>query len=353
MVGRGVTVRLHNGDIAELLLQAAGQHDGHRRLALERASKEAWRWPEQAADVAASGRALTTLRSVGPWVAEQIEGWIEEPPPVPEPDPTHRNFLTFAQVVAVVAADPTWLSAPHGDLQMHTTDSDGHLELPDMVDAARAAGLAFASITDHSESLKIAHGQDAVRLKDQGVRIETLNERFAGSGFRVLRSIEMDVFEDGSGDMDPAVLAELDLVLGAFHSKLRSREDVTERYLAALRNPDVQVLAHPTTRMFGRRAGLIADWPRVFAEAARLGKAVELDATPRRQDLPVDLARIAVAEGVQWFSMGSDAHYAEELENLPFAMATAILAGVPRDRVIAYRTADEVVAWASALREAA
>jgi histidinol phosphatase-like PHP family hydrolase len=78
---------------------------------------------------------------------------------------------------------------------------------------------------------------------------------------------------------------------------------------------------------------------------------VELDATPRRQDLPVDLARIAVAEGVEWFSMGSDAHEAAELENLPFAMATAILAGVPRDRILAYRSADEVVVWAADLKE--
>jgi histidinol phosphatase-like PHP family hydrolase len=346
-----VTASLHNGEIAALLLQAAAEQDGHRKLALERASKEAWRWPEEAAVVAASGRELTTLRSVGPWVAQQMAGWIEHPPPVPEPHPTHRNFLTFAQVAATLETDPTWLTAPHADLQVHTTDSDGHLDLPDMVEAARATGLAYMSITDHSESLSIAHGQDAVRLKDQGVRIEALNEELAPTGFRVLRSIEMDVFDAGEGDMDPAVLADLDLVLGAFHSKLRNREDATERYLAALRNPDVHVLAHPTTRMFGRRAGLVADWPRVFAEAARLGKAVELDATPRRQDLPVDLARIAVAEGVRWFSMGSDAHYAEELENLPFAMATAILAGVSRDRIIAYRAADEVVAWAAELRE--
>jgi histidinol phosphatase-like PHP family hydrolase len=348
-----VTDALHNGEIAELLLQAAAEQEGHRKLALERASKEAWRWPEEAADVAASGRPLTALRSVGPWVAEQIERWLDEPPQVPEPDPMYRNFLTYAQLTAAIATDPTWLSEPHADLQVHTTDSDGHLDLPDMVEAASATGLAYMSIADHSESLTIAHGQDAVRLKDQGVRIDALNEELAPTGFRVLRSIEMDVFDNGEGDMDPAVLAELDLVLGAFHSKLRSKDDATERYLAALRNPDVHVLAHPTTRMFGRRVGLVADWPRVFAEAARLGKAVELDATPRRQDLPVDLARTAVAEGVQWFSMGSDAHYAEELENLPFAMATAILAGVPRERIIAYRSADEVLAWAAELRELA
>ncbi len=343
----------HNGELAELLLQAAAEQEGHRKLALERASKEAWRWPEEAADVAGSGRPLTDLRSVGPWVAEQIEGWLLEPPPVPEPDPTRRGYLTFAQVTSALATDPTWIAAPHGDLQMHTTDSDGRLAFLDMIAAAQASGLAYAAITDHSESLTIAHGQDAVRLKDQGARIDAVNDELEahGAAFRVLRSIEMDVFDEGEGDMDAAALADLDLVLGAFHSKLRSRDDATERYLAALRNPDVHVLAHPTTRMFGRRAGLVADWHRVFAEAARLGKAVELDATPRRQDLPVDLARIAVAEGVRWFSMGSDAHEAAELGNLPFAMATAILAGVPRDRILAYRSVDEVLAWAAELRD--
>jgi histidinol phosphatase-like PHP family hydrolase len=346
-----VSPTLHNGEIGALLLEAAAEHEGHRRIALERAGKEAWRWPEEAADLADGGRSLTELPSVGPWVAEQIARWLEEQPAVPEPDETRRDFLTYAQVRAALADDPAWEASPHADLQIHTTDSDGHLELPDMVAAAHATGLAFMSITDHTQSLKVANGQTAEELLDQGRRIDEVNEGFRaeGSVFRVLRSVEMDVFDHGEGDMDPDTLAQLDLVLGAFHSKLRSTEDATERYLAALRNPHVHVLAHPTTRMFGRRRGLIADWKRVFAEAARLGKAVELDATPRRQDLPVDLARIALAEGVEWFSMGSDSHYEEELRNLPIAMAIAALAGIPRERILAYRRADEVIAWAAAL----
>ena len=101
--------------------------------------------------------------------------------------------------------------------------------------------------------------------------------------------------------------------------------------------------------MYGRRPGLMADWPRVFAEAARLGKAVELDATPSRQDLNVELARLAVAAGVRWYSIGSDAHSAFELGFLPFGMATGALAGVPRERVLNYRPAAEVRAWAAAL----
>jgi DNA polymerase (family 10) len=218
-----------------------------------------------------------------------------------------------------------------------------------MAAAARVAGRAYIAVTDHSESLRVAGGQTVEELRDQGRRIAALNAE-ATDGFRILRSIEMDIVAEGEGDMDPAALAELDLVLGAFHTGLRSPVDATERYLAALRNPDVHVLAHPTTRMFDRRVGLVADWARVFAEAARLGKAVEIDATPRRQDLPVDLARIAVAEGVRWFSIGSDAHAAEELVNLPIGFAIAALAGVPRERILNYRTPDEIIAWARGLR---
>ncbi|MGH7541055.1 MAG: PHP domain-containing protein, partial [Gemmatimonadota bacterium] len=210
----------------------------------------------------------------------------------------------------------------------------------------------YIAITDHSKSLTIANGMDEGRLADQIRRIDASNAERADAGetFRILRSIEMDVFSDGSADMEPGALAPLDLVLGAFHTKLRVVEDQTERYLAALRNPSVHVLAHPQARMYGRRTGLTADWPRVFAEAARSGKAVELDATPARQDLGVELARIAVAEGVRWYSIGSDAHIALELELLPFGLATAALAGVPRDRVLNYLPAEEVTAWAEGLR---
>jgi histidinol phosphatase-like PHP family hydrolase len=184
--------------------------------------------------------------------------------------------------------------------------------------------------------------------------VDRLNAAAAerGSGFRILRSIEMDVLEDGSGDMDPAALASLDLVLGAFHTKLRIIEDATERYLAAPRNPTVHGLAPPVARMYGRRVGLSADWQRVFEEAARLGKAVEIDATPARQDLNVDLTRLAVASGVRWFSIGSDAHAAAELAFLPFGLAIAALAGVPRERILNYRSADEVRAWAPGIGDA-
>jgi histidinol phosphatase-like PHP family hydrolase len=340
---------LSNADLGELLLGAAGAEETpHRRLALERAARATRFWPEEAFDLVEEGRSLTTLASVGPWVAARIHGWIEASPAVPEIPADRDGYLTLAQVRRVLAEDPAWETTPHADLQVHSTDSDGSLPLEEMAEAARSAGRTFMAVTDHSRSLTIAHGQDEVRLAEQGQRITALNARYAEGGgrFRVLRSIEMDVFDDGSGDMPDEALAALDLVLGAFHTKLRSPEDATERYFAALRNPTVHVLAHPQARMYGRRVGLRADWPRVFEAAARSGKAVELDATPYRQDLSVDLATIANDAGVRWFSMGTDAHSAGELHNLPFAMATAALAGIPRDRILNYRSAEEVVAWA-------
>jgi histidinol phosphatase-like PHP family hydrolase len=187
-------------------------------------------------------------------------------------------------------------------------------------------------------------------LVEQGRAIDALNADFESIGdpFRVLRSMEVDLFSDGSLDMDEASLAGLDLVLGAFHSKLRSTADETDRYVAALRQPRLHVLAHPKARMYGRRVGLVADWPRVFGEAARLGTALELDATVWRQDLDVELATLARAEGVRWFSIGSDAHSAAELEFLPFGMAIAKRAGIPREQILNYRSVDFVRSWAAA-----
>jgi histidinol phosphatase-like PHP family hydrolase len=339
---------LSNGDLGELLWNAGQQEKDHRRRALERASRAARFWSEEAFELANGGRSLTELNAVGPWVAERIQSWFDDPPAVPEPEEARRGFLTLAEVRRTLDADPTWESAPCADLQMHTTWSDGTLPLEEMVDAARALGRRFIAITDHSQALEIAHGMSAERLTDQGGVIDALNHAFEGAGdpFRILRSQEVDLFADGSIDMDDDSLSSLDLVLGAFHSALRVKEDQTERYVAALRQPRLHVLAHPKARMYGRRPGLNADWHRVFAEAAAQGKAVELDATVWRQDLNVELATIAREEGVEWYSIGSDAHRAEELELLPFGMATAALAGIPRERILNYRQVEFVRSWA-------
>ena len=338
---------LTNGDLGELLGAAAREETDHRRKALTRASRAARFWPEEAGELAGSGRPLTELRAVGPWIAERIEAWLEAPPAIPEPEETRRGFLTYAEVRRTLDADPAWEATPHADLQMHTTWSDGSLPLEDMVEAAGSMGRTFVAVTDHSEALAIANGMTAAELAEQGRVIDAMNRGFEeeGDAFRVLRSMEVDLFPDGSLDMDDESLGSLDLVLGAFHSELRSKDDQTDRYLAALRQPHLHVLAHPKARMYGRRVGLVADWRRVFAEAATLGKALELDATVPRQDLNVELATLAREEGVEWFTIGSDAHSAPELEFLPFGMAIAVLAGISRERILNYRPLEFVRRW--------
>jgi putative hydrolase len=340
-----------NADLGELLWSAGRDETDHRRRALERASRASRFWPVEAHELVDAGRSVTELQAVGPWVANRILEWLEAPPEVPEPEEARRGFLTYAEVRRTLDADPLWESSSCADLQMHTTFSDGGLPLEEMVRAARALGRPYVAITDHSQTLKIAHGMTPEELAEQGRAIDAINVGFEDDGdpFRVLRSIEVDVFSDGALDMDDESLASLDLVLGAFHSKLRSTADETERYLAALRQPRLHVLAHPKARMYGRRVGLVAEWRRVFAAAARLGKALELDATVWRQDLNVEMATLARKEGVQWFSIGSDAHSAGELEFLPFGMATAALAGIPRDRILNYRSVDFVRSWAGQL----
>ena len=179
-----------------------------------------------------------------------------------------------------------------------------------------------------------------------------MNEELEGQGeaFRVLRSMEMDVLVDGSSDMPAESLDGSDLVLGAFHSALRTGDDQTARYVATLHNPDVQIIAHPRARMYGRRVGLQADWPRVFEEAAETGKALELDATPYRQDLDVELARWPCAPGFAGSRSEATPTPIRNSDTSPYGFATAVLAGVPQDRVLNYRSADFLKDWARDLR---
>jgi DNA polymerase (family 10) len=142
----------------------------------------------------------------------------------------------------------------------------------------------------------------------------------------------------------------LDVVLGCFHSSLRTKEDQTERYLAALRNPAIQILGHPRGRIYNFRLGLAADWPRVFDLAAQLDKAVEIDAYPDRQDLSIDLVRLARTAGCR-ISFGTDSHGASQLVFMEYAAATALLARVRPDRILNFLRCGELLSWVAAVRE--
>ena len=283
-----------------------------------------------------------------------IQSWLADPPEPVDPPEIRRGFLTLAEARATLAANPDALASLRSDLQMHTTYSDGRATLREMVRAAAGRGYAHVTITDHSKGLPIAKGMDEARLAEQSRDITVLNEELAASGevIRVLHSIEMNLSPAGEGDMDPTALASLDLVLGAFHSKLRVTDDQTERYLAALRNPDVQVMAHPRGRRYNARLGLRADWSRVMRAAAESGKALEIDAHPDRQDLDVELLRVANEAGA-FVSIGTDAHSVEELGSIELGLAAAQLAGIPRSRVLNFMGTEELLAWVSDVRVSA
>lgn len=342
---------LSNAQIAELLTRAAETADGHRRRALRRAARAAFLWPEEAAAVISQGNSLTELPQVGPWIATTIESLLADPPELVEPPEIRRGFLTLADARATVVANPDALASLRSDLQMHTTYSDGRATLREMVRAAAERGYAHVGITDHSKGLAIANGMDETRLAEQARDIAAVNEELAAAGqrFRVLHAIEMNLSPAGEGDMDPTALASLDLVLGAFHSNLRVIDDQTERYLAALRNPDVQVLAHPRGRRFNVRLGLRADWPRVMRAAAVSGKALEIDAHLDRQDLDVELLGVAKEAGV-FVSIGTDAHSVNELGSIELGLAAALRAGIPRSRILNFMAPEELVAWVADVR---
>lgn len=335
---------LTNGDIAELLSREAARHSEHRQRALRRAARAAlWRWDVEARVLRASGRPFTDLTLVGPWIAHLISEWFDAEVEPPDRPPLRSGFLTLAEVRATLAAHPEWRASYRGDLQVHTTWSDGSASLPTMVETAAARGYEYVAITDHSKGLPIARGMDEDGFRRQWTEMEARSR--SGPPIAVLRAIEMNVSPDGSGDMDRAFLDELDLVLGAFHSKLRVREDETARYLRALANPDVDVFAHPRGRRYDVRLGLVADWHRLAREAVERDVALEIDAWPDRQDLDV-ASLAAVADAGARVSIDTDAHAPGELAFVDFGLATAIRAGIPRERVVNFLPRDELLAWA-------
>jgi histidinol phosphatase-like PHP family hydrolase len=342
--------RPSNGDIAELLARKAETSSGILIRAFKRAARSAFLWPERAVDLVAADRPLTELHGVGPFIAEQLREWIEKPGlEDAKPPAIRRDFLTRADARILLASSLGWAKQLRGDLQMHTRWSDGSASVLEMAQAAAERDYKYIAITDHSKGLKIAGGIDEKALGRQAVEIAKANARMQTKGVTVLRSIEMNLNPRGEGDMDRKALARLDLVLGAFHSSLRTKEDQTQRYLAALRNPDIQILGHPRGRIYNYRMGLKADWPRVFAEAARLDKAIEVDSYPDRQDLNVALLKIARKAGVR-ISLGTDSHHAHQLEFIELGLAAALKARIPADCVVNFMDLARLRRWIKKLR---
>jgi DNA polymerase (family 10) len=201
--------------------------------------------------------------------------------------------------------------ALRGDLQIHTDATDGANSLAEMVEAARASGLQYIAVTDHTRDLPMARGFDEERLLEQAARIRRLDRRLRG--FRVLCGAEVNIRRDGSLDVAEEALAELDVVGAAIHSSFGlPRDEMTRRVVRAMESPHVDILFHPTARALGRRAPVEVDIDAVIQAALRTGTILEVDAQPERLDLKDEYVRKAVRAGVP-IAIDSDAHSVSEL----------------------------------------
>jgi histidinol phosphatase-like PHP family hydrolase len=344
---------LSNTDIAEVLAKEAQRETGILSRAFRRAARSAFLWPENVTDLAAQNRSLTELRGIGPFIEKQIRRWLDKPPPLSTKIPAIRqDFISLAEAKQLLARKPAWAKNLRGDLQMHTLWSDGSGTIAEMADAAKEKGYEYIAITDHSKSLKIAGGIDERTLKKQEKEIARLNILILRSGGKltVLRSVEMNLNLRGEGDMLPQSLSSLDIVLGSFHSSLRTTQDQTDRYLAALRNPNIQILGHPRGRIYNYRIGLKADWSRVFAEASELDKALEIDCYPDRQDLNVGLLKFAREHGTR-ISIGTDAHHPWQLQFIELGLAAALKAKISSHQIINFMPISDLRNWVKQTRQ--
>ncbi len=184
-----------------------------------------------------------------------------------------------------------------GDLHMHTTETDGKDDIRTMAEAARAAGLEYIAITDHSQSLAMANGLDERRAMAHAERIRAVDAE--GIGIRLLAGIECDIKLDGSLDLTDDCLAALDIVVASVHSGFtQDKKEMTERVLRAIDNPHVDILGHPTGRMLLKRDAYPIDMGAVVAAAARTGMAMEINSQAHRLDMHDVHARLAHDRGV-------------------------------------------------------
>jgi DNA polymerase (family X) len=238
-----------------------------------------------------------------------------------------------------------------GDLHLHSKWSDGAHSIADLAEAARQRGLSYIAITDHSQGLGIARGLTPERLLEQGAEIKALNQQLRG--FRVLHGTEMDIQGDGSLDFPDKVLKKLDLVIASIHSGFgNSREVMTGRIAAAMRNPYVTMIGHPTGRLIGEREGYDLDMEALLEVAAETGTALEINCYPLRLDLPDKYVRRARELGVK-IAINTDSHVKNQFDSLHYGISVAKRGWLEAGEVLNTLELPELVKWLGEKRKRA
>ena len=230
-----------------------------------------------------------------------------------------------------------------GDLQLHTTWSDGAHSLADLAAGVRAKGYQYMAVTDHSKSATVAGGMNEAQVVQMIAEVRALNARLRG--FRVLAGCEVDIRADGSLDFSDEILAQLDLVQVSIHSRFKmSREDMTRRIVRAVQHPLVHILGHPTGRLIGERAPYEVDVEAVLQAAKLGGVAAEINASPSRLDLNDLHARRAKDLGIP-ITISTDAHAIPQLDYMRYGVAVARRAWLAPADVLNTRPASALASW--------
>jgi DNA polymerase (family 10) len=226
------------------------------------------------------------------------------------------------------------LEGLRGDLHAHTTYSDGHSTMAEMIERAEKLGYEYLALTDHSPSERIARGLTPARRREKARELQRINQKRKGTKPHVLLGTEVDILPDGSLDYPDDVLAQLDVVVAAVHANFQqSSRQMTERILRAIAIPYVQILGHPTARLIGTRDPVSFDFERIAAAAAKAGVALEINGSPWRLDLNDTLARAAQQQGCL-LAIGSDAHSANQLSGIRFGVLQAKRGWIQPENVV-------------------
>ncbi|HTZ89650.1 MAG TPA: DNA polymerase/3'-5' exonuclease PolX [Alloacidobacterium sp.] len=230
-----------------------------------------------------------------------------------------------------------------GDVHMHTDATDGKNTIREMAEAAAARGYEYMAITDHSKNLAMTFGLDDERALEHIERIRRVNDEMEGR-IRVLTGIEVDILSDGQLDLSDEVLAQMDVVIASVHSLFNQEEEqMTERVLRAIENPNTRILGHPTGRLLLRREAYKLNLPQILRRAAELGVAVEHNAYPDRLDLCDRDLRMAKELGCK-ISINTDSHHTSHLEKMRYGVEQLRRAWLTKQDVLNTLPANEFLA---------